>query len=67
MPLTPFREWRLRLGLTQAQAASVLGRSKRSVEMLDRVEVLPTETDYACRWIEDHPECLEVAAGFPAA
>jgi transcriptional regulator with XRE-family HTH domain len=53
--MTPFRAWRKRLGLTQAQAAEALGRGKRSVEVLDRAETLPKETDLACRWLEaDH-------------
>jgi len=56
---TPFREWRLRLGLTQAQAAEALGRSKRSVEMLDHAEDIPRETDLACRWLEDHLKTVE--------
>lgn len=54
--MSPFREWRKRLGLTQAQAASALGRSKRSVEMLDHAPGIPRETDLACRYLEDHPE-----------
>jgi len=40
------------------QAALALGRKKRSVEMLDRAEVVPRETDLACRWLDAHPEDL---------
>ena len=60
--MTPFRAWRERLGLTQAQAAQALGRKKRSVEMLDRAEALPRETALACRWLEAHPEDM-IASG----
>lgn len=60
--MTPFRAWRDRLGLTQAQAAEALGRKKRSVEMLDRAEVIPRETDLACRWLEEHSENIAISA-----
>ena len=60
--MTTFREWRERLGLTQAQAAVALGRKKRSVEMLDHAEGLPRETALACKWLEAHPEDLNPAA-----
>ena len=33
-----FRRWRLRLDITQAEAASLLGRSKRQVEAYERGE-----------------------------
>ncbi len=51
MAKTPFRAWRERNDLTQAQAAKILDRSKRSVEMLDQATTLSPELDYACRWI----------------
>ena len=62
--MSPFRGWRQRLGLTQAQAAQALGRSKRSVEMLDHAETIPRETALACRWLEAHPEDITLTSTY---
>lgn len=53
--MTPeqFREWRLRMGLTQAEAAELLGKSRRWVQMVEGGHLPATRIlDLACAAIE---------------
>lgn len=61
---TEFRAWRQRLRLTQEQAASALGRSRRKVQSYDQGEEAPSRlVELAMRALEDHPEMIGAERG----
>ena len=50
------KEWRLRLGLTQAQAGEALGRSRVWVNQTERYpdkEIFEPMVELACKTVED--------------
>lgn len=59
--MTPqeFKEWRARLGLTQARAGAALGKNRRTIAAYEgaanwrgnRIEI-PLAVELACKWLE---------------
>jgi transcriptional regulator with XRE-family HTH domain len=55
-----FKAWRKRLGLTQAEAAAILGITRQGLQKRESgMFAITPETDFACRYLEEHPEAIE--------
>lgn len=55
MTPTDLRNWRKRLGLSQAEAAAALGRSLRAYQNLEAgTRPVRHDTALACAWIDLH-------------
>lgn len=60
--MTPqeFKDWRARLGLTQARAGAALGKNRRTIAAYEgaanwrgnRIEI-PLAVELACKWLEE--------------
>jgi DNA-binding XRE family transcriptional regulator len=51
------RDWRARLGLTQAAAAATLGITLRGYQKREMGEApIDREAELACLYLEEHPE-----------
>ena len=54
---TDLREWRARLGLTQVEAASVLGRARRQLQEYEAgTQAVPRVVALAMIAVYEHPE-----------